>query len=46
MANTLIQLKEPAKKIKSAKNILLTTHKMCDGDGLGSLLGMYHAFKK
>ena len=46
MTNTLTQLKEPAKKIKSAKSILLTTHKMCDGDGLGSLLGMYHAFKK
>ena len=33
-------------KIQAAKNIILTTHKMCDGDGLGSMLGFYHAFKK
>ncbi len=40
------QIKKLAQKIMSAKNIVLTTHKMCDGDGLGSLLGFYHALRK
>lgn len=31
--------------IKNAKSIILTTHKQCDGDGLGAQLGMYHALK-
>lgn len=31
--------------IKDAKSLLLTTHKQCDGDGLGAQLGMYHALK-
>ncbi len=35
-----------AHSIKEAQNILLTTHKQCDGDGLGSQLGLYHALKK
>lgn len=34
------------KKIRDAKTILLSTHKQCDGDGLGSQLALYHAFKK
>ena len=34
------------KDIQEAKNILLTTHRQCDGDGLGSVLGLYHALKK
>ncbi len=34
------------KKLKSANSILLTTHKQCDGDGLGALLGLFHALKK
>ena len=46
MSNTQEQIKELARKIHSAKNIILTTHKMCDGDGLGSLLGTYHALCK
>ncbi len=46
MSNTKKQIKELARKIHSAKNIILTTHKMCDGDGLGSLLGIYHALCK
>lgn len=33
-------------KIKSANRILLTTHKQCDGDGLGAILGLYYALKK
>lgn len=31
--------------IRSAQSILLTTHKQCDGDGLGAMLGMFHALK-
>ncbi len=33
-------------KIKNANNILLTTHKQCDGDGLGSQIALYFALKK
>ncbi len=40
------QLNGLAKKIYSTKRILLTTHKMPDGDGLGSLVGMYHGLRK
>lgn len=29
--------------IKNSKSILLTTHKNCDGDGLGSQLALFHA---
>ncbi len=32
--------------IKKAQTILLTTHRQCDGDGLGSELAMYHGLKK
>ncbi len=31
--------------ILKAKTILLTTHRQCDGDGLGAELGMYHALR-
>ncbi len=41
--NSLIRL---ATTIQNSNNILLTTHRCCDGDGLGSLLGMYHGLKK
>ena len=34
------------KKIQSANSILLSTHKQCDGDGLGAMLGLYHGLKK
>lgn len=33
------------KDIQAAKTILLTTHRQCDGDGLGAQLGMYHALR-
>ncbi|MCJ8275967.1 MAG: DHH family phosphoesterase [Bdellovibrionales bacterium] len=33
-------------EIKQAQNIILTTHRQCDGDGLGSELAMYFALKK
>lgn len=34
------------RRIQSAKSILLTTHKQCDGDGLGAMLALFHALKK
>ena len=34
------------RKIKSVKSVVLTTHKQCDGDGLGAMLGLYHALRK
>lgn len=32
--------------IQAAKNIILTTHRECDGDGLGSELALFYALKK
>jgi len=34
------------KLIEQSQNIVLSTHRQCDGDGLGSQLAMYHALKK
>jgi phosphoesterase RecJ-like protein len=34
------------KRIRQAKTIVLSTHRQCDGDGLGAILGLYHALKK
>jgi bifunctional oligoribonuclease and PAP phosphatase NrnA len=34
------------KRIKKSDSILLSTHRQCDGDGLGAMLGLYHALKK
>ena len=34
------------KSIQDSHRILLTTHRQCDGDGLGSELAMFHALKK
>jgi len=42
----LSQLKKLSHRIQKAKNLVLTTHKICDGDGLGAMLGMYHALVK
>ena len=33
-------------KIRSAKDVLLTTHKFGDGDGLGAMMACYHGLKK
>ncbi|MYE07688.1 MAG: bifunctional oligoribonuclease/PAP phosphatase NrnA [Oligoflexia bacterium] len=46
MPYTKTQITQLISKIQSARNIILTTHKTCDGDGLGSVLAFYHAFKK
>jgi phosphoesterase RecJ-like protein len=34
------------KRIRAAQSIILTTHKQCDGDGLGAVLALFHALKK
>jgi bifunctional oligoribonuclease and PAP phosphatase NrnA len=34
------------RRIDRAAQILLSTHRQCDGDGLGAMLGLYHALKK
>ncbi len=39
-------LRKLAQKIKSSQNIILSTHRQCDGDGLGSEIALYHALKK
>ena len=41
-----MNVKKIASMISKAKSLLLTTHKQCDGDGLGAGLGLYHALKK
>lgn len=33
-------------KIQAVRSVILTTHKQCDGDGLGAMLGLYHALRK
>lgn len=33
-------------KINNASSLILTTHRQCDGDGLGSQLALYYALKK
>ncbi|MCB0422095.1 MAG: bifunctional oligoribonuclease/PAP phosphatase NrnA [Bdellovibrionales bacterium] len=35
-----------SQKIEDAETIVLSTHRQCDGDGLGACLGLYHALKK
>jgi phosphoesterase RecJ-like protein len=37
---------EVVQAIKDSDTVLLTTHRQCDGDGLGSELALYHALKK
>ncbi len=34
------------RKIKEAQSLILSTHRECDGDGLGSEIGLYHALIK
>jgi phosphoesterase RecJ-like protein len=34
------------RRIRAANSIILTTHKQCDGDGLGALLALYHGLRK
>lgn len=39
-------MKKLALKVQKAKRILLTTHRQCDGDGLGAELALFHALRK
>jgi phosphoesterase RecJ-like protein len=39
-------LTQITKLIQDATTILLSTHRQCDGDGLGAELALYHALKK
>ena len=39
------QLNELKKALSSSKNIVITTHHNPDGDAIGSVLGLYHAFR-
>jgi len=34
------------RRINAAQSVILSTHKQCDGDGLGSLLALYHGLRK
>jgi phosphoesterase RecJ-like protein len=34
------------RRIHAAKSVILSTHKQCDGDGLGALLALYHGLRK
>lgn len=34
------------RRIKAANSICLSTHKQCDGDGLGALLALFHGLRK
>lgn len=40
------KMSDLAQLILNSKNIILTTHKNCDGDGLGSLLAIHHALSE
>ncbi len=39
------QMKILCERIRAAKSILLSTHRQCDGDGLGAELALYHSLK-
>jgi len=41
-----LNVESVSQRLKKAKSILLSTHKQCDGDGLGAILALYHALKK
>jgi phosphoesterase RecJ-like protein len=34
------------RRIQAAQSVILSTHKQCDGDGLGALLALYHGLRK
>jgi bifunctional oligoribonuclease and PAP phosphatase NrnA len=39
-------MKSLSQKIKQARQIVLTTHRQCDGDGLGAQLALFFAIRK
>lgn len=46
MKNSVLSLSNIAQLIKKSQHIVLTTHRQCDGDGLGCELALYFALKK
>ncbi len=42
---TINSLQQLARLINEANSIILSTHRQCDGDGLGAQLGLFHALK-
>src|SRR5579871_1009934 len=46
LSSKLKQVKELVEHIQNARNIILSTHRQCDGDGLGAELALYFALKK
>jgi phosphoesterase RecJ-like protein len=34
------------RRVSAANSVILSTHKQCDGDGLGALLALYHGLRK
>lgn len=46
IAKKQVELKQIIDAIHTAKTVLLSTHRQCDGDGLGSQLAVYHALRK
>lgn len=43
---SVINVESLGRRIMAASSILLSTHKQCDGDGLGALLSLYHGLRK
>ena len=43
---TIFDVSKITKKILEANSLILTTHKQCDGDGLGAAIALYHALVK
>lgn len=43
---TALRVDSLVKAIQESNSIILSTHKQCDGDGLGAMLGLFHALKK
>lgn len=43
---TALNVDSIVRKIRMADSILLSTHKQCDGDGLGAMLALFHALRK
>jgi phosphoesterase RecJ-like protein len=39
-------LKDLVKKLRMAQSVVLSTHRHCDGDGLGAQLALYHGLNK
>ena len=43
---TALNVDSLVRRIKAAHSVLLSTHKQCDGDGLGAMLALYHGLRK